>query len=347
MKKSVGVLNMGNAVFSSKRRPSGAGVSLAPSLRAMLLIVGSLLAGLLLLTAGAEGLIRGSSSLARRLGLSPLVIGLTVVAFGTSTPEFVVSLQGALDGRSALAIGNVVGSNIGNIGLILGGAALISPLRVQAQIIRLDVPIMIGVTLLLSALLWNGWVGRVEGALLATGIIAYTWTTIALARRGASPAVQEEFEAGVPSQHPVWQDILFVAGGLGFLIGGGQLLVFGAVTIAQQFGVSETVIGLTIVGIGTSPPELATSLLAAARGAGDIAVGNVVGSNIFNILGILGPVALVQPLSVGTLGPVDAGVMVGFALLLLPLMRTQYVLHRWEGALLLGLYGGYLTYLVS
>lgn len=313
----------------------------------MLFIAGSLLGGLLLLTAGAEGLIRGASSLARRLGLSPLVIGLTVVAFGTSTPEFVVSLQGALDGRSALALGNVVGSNIGNIGLILGGAALISPLRVQAQIIRLDVPIMIGVSLVLGGLLWDGAVSRIEGAILAVGIIAYTWMTIALARRDTSPAVQNEFEDGIPSQHPLWQDLLFVLGGLSFLVGGGQLLVSGAVTIAQQFGVSETVIGLTIVGIGTSLPELATSLLAAARGAGDIAVGNVVGSNIFNILGILGSVALVQPLSAGTLGLVDAGAMIGFALLLLPLMRTQYVLHRWEGALLIGLYGGYLAYLLA
>jgi cation:H+ antiporter len=158
--------------------------------------------------------------------------------------------------------------------------------------------------------------------------------------------VQEEFDEGVPSQHPFWQDLLYVVGGLGFLVGGGQLLVLGAVTIAQQFGVSETVIGLTIVGIGTSLPELATSVLAAARGAGDIAVGNVVGSNLFNILGILGPVAIVRPLSVGTLGPVDIGAMIGFALLLLPLMRTQHILHRWEGALLLGLYGGYLLYLI-
>ena len=313
----------------------------------MLLITGSLLGGLILLTAGAEGLIRGAASLARRLGLSPLVIGLTVVAFGTSTPEFVVSLQGALDGRSALALGNVVGSNIGNIGLILGGAALISPLRVQAQIIRLDVPIMVGVSLLLGALLWDGGISRIEGSLLAIGIVSYTGMTIALARRGASPNVQEEFEEGIPSQRSIWHDLLFVLGGLGFLVGGGQLLVSGAVTIAQQFGVSETVIGLTIVGIGTSLPELATSLLAAVRGAGDIAIGNVVGSNIFNILGILGPVALVHPLSAGTLGVVDVGAMIGFALLLLPLMRTQYALHRWEGALLLGLYGGYLVYLIA
>ena len=312
----------------------------------MLLILGSLLGGLLLLTAGAEGLIRGAASLARRFGLSPLVVGLTVVAFGTSTPEFVVSLQGALDGRGALAIGNVVGSNIGNIGLILGGAALITPLRVQAQIIRIDVPIMLGVTLLLGGFLWDGQISRVEGAILATGIVVYTGMTIALARRGDSPAVQDEFEEGVPSQHPMWQDLLFVLGGFGFLVGGGQLLVSAAVTIAQQFGVSETVIGLTIVGIGTSLPELATSILAAARGAGDIAVGNVVGSNIFNILGILGPVALVQPLSVGTLSWVDAGVMVGFALLLLPLTRTQFILLRWEGAVLLGLYSGYLVYLI-
>ncbi len=269
------------------------------------------------------------------------------VAFGTSTPELVVSLQGALDGRSALAPGNIVGSNISNIGLILGGAALISPLRVQAQIIRLDVPIMIGVSLLLAGLMWDGSVSRIEGLLLTVGIVSYTWVTIALAGRGTSPTVRDEFEDGRPAQHTTWQDFLFVLGGFGFLVGGGQLLVSGAVTIAQQFGVSEIVIGLTIVGIGTSFPELATSLLAAARGAGDIAIGNMAGPNIFNILGILGPVALVRPLSVGALGLIDIGAMIGFAALLLPLMRTQYVLQRWKGALLLGLYAGYLAYLLA
>jgi len=312
----------------------------------MLLTAASMLAGLFLLTAGAEGLVRGAASLARRLGLSPLVIGLTVVAFGTSTPEFVVSMQAALDGNGDIATGNVVGSNIGNIALILGGAACIAPLRVQAQIIRTDVPIMIGVSLLLGGLLMDGRVGRVDGILLTLGIVAYTTATVWLARREAAPAVAAEFDAGVPAQRALWRDLLFTAGGLGLLMGGAQLLVGAAVTIAEQFGVSQAVIGLTIVGIGTSLPELATSVAAAARGEGDIAIGNVVGSNIFNILGILGITALVQPLSGSGLSLVDLAVMVGLAALMLPVMRTQYTLSRAEGGVLLAIYGSYLAYLL-
>lgn len=313
----------------------------------MLLTTVFMLIGLLLLTAGAEGLVRGASSLARRLGLSPLVIGLTVVAFGTSTPEFVVSLQAALDGNGDIAIGNVVGSNIGNIALILGGAACIAPLRVQAQIIRTEVPIMIGVSLLLSGLLIDGHIGRIDGLLLTLGIVVYTVTTVWRARQETAPAVAAEFDAGVPAQHAPWRDLLYTAGGLGLLIGGAQLLVSGAVAVAEQIGVSQAVIGLTIVGIGTSLPELATSVAAAARGEGDIAIGNIVGSNIFNILGILGVTALVQPLSSSGLSYVDFAVMVGLAVLLLPVMRTQYTLSRTEGGVLLAIYGGYLIYLLG
>ncbi len=312
----------------------------------MLVLSLSMLAGLLLLTAGAEGLVRGAASAARRLGLTPLVIGLTVVAFGTSTPEFVVSLRAGLAGESAIALGNVVGSNIGNIALILGGAALIAPLRVQAQIIRVDVPIVIGVSLLLVALLADGRLGRLDGTLLAAGIVAYTATTIWLARREKAPGVQAEFDEGVPPARNAWWDALFVAGGLILLMGGAQLLVQGAVTVAERLGVSPMVIGLTIVGVGTSLPELATSFVAAARGEGDIAIGNVVGSNIFNILGILGPAALLQPIPATGLSVVDGAVMVGLAVLLVPLMRSGFVVNRWEGALLVALYGGYLWLLL-
>lgn len=312
----------------------------------MIALAVSILAGLLLLTAGAEGLVRGAASSARRLGLSPLVIGLTVVAFGTSTPEFVVSLRAGLSGQSAIALGNVVGSNIGNIALILGGAALIAPLRVQAQIIRVDVPIVVGTSLLLVALLADGRLGRIDGALLTVGILVYITATVWLARREKAPDVEAEFEAGLPSQRSAWWDLLFIAGGLALLMGGAQLLVYGAVTIAEQLGVSQMVIGLTVVGIGTSLPELATSFVAAGRGEGDIAIGNVVGSNIFNILGILGPAALIQPIAAAGLSVVDAAVMVGLAVLLFPLMRSGYVISRWEGAVLLAVYGGYLTFLL-
>lgn len=313
----------------------------------MLLLLLSMLAGLLLLTAGAEGLVRGGASGARRLGLSPLVIGLTVVAFGTSTPELVVSLRAGLSGESAIALGNVVGSNIGNIALILGGAALIAPLRVQAQVVRTDVPIVIGVSLLLIALLADGRLGRLDGALLAAGIIAYTLITVWLARREKTPGVQAEFEESLPPPRSAWLDVLFVVGGLGLLMVGAHLLVQGAVSIAEQLGVSSMVIGLTVVGIGTSLPELATSFVAAARGEGDIAIGNVVGSNIFNILGIIGPTALIQPFPATDLRLVDGGVMVGLAVLLLPVMRSGYVISRWEGAVLLALYGGYLASLLA
>ncbi len=306
----------------------------------------SLLAGLVLLTLGAEGLVRGASSLARRLGLSPLVIGLTVVAFGTSTPELVVSLGAALQGNSGIALGNVIGSNIGNIGLILGGAALITPLQVQAQIIRIDIPIMIGVSVVLGGMLIDGAVGRVEGLILVAGLVAYTTFTLVMARRSAAPAVADSFDAGVPASSGLGRDLLFVAGGLALLMGGAQLLVGAAVAIAERFGVSQAVIGLTIVGVGTSLPELATSFAAALRGASDIAIGNVVGSNIFNVLGILGTTALVQPLAAAELGLLDSGMMVGLALLILPLAWSGFTMTRWEGAVLLLLYAGYVAMLV-
>lgn len=302
--------------------------------------------GLLMLTAGAEGLVRGAASLARRLGLSPLVIGLTIVAFGTSTPELVVSLGAALQGNNGIALGNVVGSNIGNIGLILGGAALIAPLQVQAQIVRLDIPIMIGVSVLLGLLLLNGYVGRVEGLLLVGGLGAYTAFTVATARREASPAAEHAFEDGLPAPHSIGRDLLFIGGGLALLMGGAHLLVNAAVILAERLGVRETVIGLTIVGVGTSLPELATSFAAALRGESDIAIGNVVGSNIFNILGVLGMAALVHPLAASELGFVDAGMMIGLALLTLPLARSGYTVKRWEGAVLMLLYAAYLTTLI-
>ena len=318
----------------------------SPCFPNMLLLFAQLLIGLLMLTAGAEGLVRGAASLARRLGLSPLVIGLTIVAFGTSTPELVVSLGAALQGNSGIALGNVVGSNIGNIGLILGGAALIASLRVQAQIVRLDIPIMIGVSVALALMLIDGRVGRIEGLVLVAGLIAYTGFTVVAARRSASPDVADTFDSGVPAQHSVGRDLLFVAGGLALLMGGAQLLVTAAVTIAEDLGVSQTVIGLTIVGVGTSLPELATSFAAALRGEADIAIGNVVGSNIFNILGILGTTALAQPLA-AELNLVDIGAMLGLALLTLPLARIGYTLRRREGAALLLLYAGYLAVLLA
>lgn len=310
---------------------------------AVLLVLG----GVILLYGGAEGLVRGSSSLALRLGLSPLVVGLTVVAFGTSMPELVVSVEAALAGQGSIAVGNVVGSNVGNIGLILALSALIAPIAVQARIIRLDLPLLVGVSALLAALLLDGRLSRGEGALLAAGLLAYTGFTLRAARREGA-AVQGEFAEGVggaPSRS-AGVDAALVLGGLGLLVLGARLLVRGAVTIAEGAGMSEAAIGLTIVAIGTSLPELATSVVAALRGEGDIAVGNVVGSNLFNVLGILGVASLVRPLSASGIGAVDLAVMLGYAVVLAPMMWTGRRVSRGEGALLLAGYAAYLVHLL-
>lgn len=308
-----------------------------------LLLIGS---GIGLLYAGAEGLVRGGASVAARLGLTPLVIGLTVVAFGTSMPEMVVSVDAALAGSGAIALGNVVGSNIGNIALILGLSALVAPLAIHVQIIRKDLPLLVLVSVALVLLLANGVLGRGEGALLVLGLLVYTGWSVHLARK-ESADLSREMDAEVPAvSGSVLRDVVFLAGGLGLLVAGARLLVTGAVTLAEAAGLSEAVIGLTIVAVGTSLPELATSVLAAWRGKGDLAVGNVVGSNLFNILGILGVSAFVHPLSQGGIRLVDLLVMVGTAILLLPLMRSGYRISRWEGGLLLGGYVVYTTYLL-
>ncbi|GIV61422.1 MAG: sodium:calcium antiporter [Rhodothermaceae bacterium] len=300
-----------------------------------------ILSGLVLLVLGAEGLVRGSVGLALRLGLTPLVIGLTVVAFGTGSPELVVSLRAALDGESGLALGNVVGSNIANIALILGLSALIRPMNVQLQVIRREIPIMIGATLLLGQFLLNGHVGRLEGAMLVLGIIAYTGVTYRLARQETKETPFDEEMPATPAQ-PVWVSLLLAILGLGGLLLGARLFVAGAVTLAETLGVSRAVIGLSVVAVGTSLPELATSVVAAIRREGDVAIGNVVGSNIFNILAILGVTALVQPIPALDLRPLDFGAMLLVSLIILPLMHSGFRLNRLEGGLLLIGYAAYL-----
>lgn len=300
--------------------------------------------GIVLLTGGAEGLVRGASSLARRMGLSALVIGLTVVSVGTSLPELVVSLGASLQGSGSLALGNVVGSNISNIGLILGVAALVQPLRVEAQVVRVDVPLLVLASLLLVALILDGLLGRVDGMLLVAGIIAYLFYNVQSAQSEA-PEIQEGAEEILSSVHSLWRDLGLVVLGIGGLLAGAHFLVEGAVHIARSLGVTELVIGLTVVAVGTSLPELATSVVAARRSEGDIAIGNAVGSSVFNILGILGVTAVVQPLSTTGLGVVETALMVGAAVVVLPLLRTGFLLGRREGlGLLLG-YLGYLLYL--
>lgn len=301
--------------------------------------------GLVLLPLGAEGLVRGSSGIALRLGVTALAIGLTVVAFGTGSPELVLSIQAARAGDTGIALGNVVGSNISNIALVLGLAALVRPMTVRSELVRREVPMMIGVTVIVSAMLLDGGLGRLDGLVLITAGIAYPLFAFLATTRGESRAVVAEFDNAVEGvgRNP-WLDAGLVVGGLGALLGGAHLLLRGATSIAVTLGISEVVIGLTVIAIGTSLPELATSVTAARRGEADVAFGNVIGSNVLNILAVLGVTALIHPVSVEGLRTLDLAVLVGSAVVLLPLLWRGWVLNRWEGAALLT---GYALYLYS
>ena len=312
-----------------------------------------LIAGLVLLVAGAEVLVRGAAKLAAQFGIPPLIIGLTVVAFGTSAPETAVSVQAALDGKGDLAIGNVVGSNIANVLFILGLTALIAPLLVSRQIIRLDVPIMIGASLLTWALAWDGSLDRIDGALLFGGIVAYTAFLIIMSRRDKAAAgdeFSEEFGLHETPKPYAWAiNLALILGGLVLLVSGSNYLVEGAVILARTLGLSELVIGLTVVAVGTSLPELATSLMAAIKGERDIAVGNIVGSNIFNLLCVLGLASLVSPSAIPVAANAlafDFPVMIAVAIACLPIFFNGYCINRWEGAVFVGYYALYTAYLV-
>lgn len=315
--------------------------------------LGTLIVGVVLLLAGAEALVRGAARLAALLGLSPLVIGLTVVAFGTSAPELAVSLSASLGGQTSLAVGNVVGSNIMNILLILGVSALILPLLVSQQLIRLDVPIMISVSALLLLLGADGKLSRPEGWGLFVGSVAYTMFLIVQSRK-EKPQVQAEYakEFACQPSRSAWQwgkNGGLIVGGLVCLVFGSDLLVEGAMAIARAVGVSELVIGLTVVAVGTSLPELATSVLASLRGERDIAIGNVVGSSIFNILVVLGLSSAVAPNGLPLSNAVlrlDLPIMIATAVACLPVFFTGHTIARWEGGLFLAYYLAYVAYLI-
>jgi cation:H+ antiporter len=309
-------------------------------------IVLYLVGGLVLLFVGAEGLIRGSSNLAIKIGITPLVVGLTVVAFGTSTPELVVSLKAALLGNSSISLGNIIGSNIANIALILGVAAIIKPLDVHAKVIMREIPIMIGISLLLLFLLLDGELGFIDGLIFVIGLVVYIIANVMMARKEKNPAVDTEFKEGLKSKLGIPISIILMIVGLGLLILGANLFVQSAVAIAKKFNVSDAIIGLTIVAIGTSLPELITSIVAAYKNESDIAIGNVVGSNIFNILGILGITALIIPISSVGISNIDLGVMLITAIILFPLSRTGFSISRFEGVFLLVGYAGYVYYLL-
>jgi len=311
----------------------------------MLLNSGYILSGLILLVLGAEGLVRGGTGLALRLGVTALAIGLTVVAFGTGSPELVLSIEAARAGNSGIALGNVVGSNISNIALVLGVAALVRPMRVRSELIGREVPLMIAVTLLLCVMLLDGGLSRVDGIVLVVGAVAYTIFSYLVARRGENQAVDAEFDDALSGPvRPFWADGALLIAGLVSLLSGASLLLKGATFVASAFGMSQVVIGLTVVAVGTSLPELATSVTAALKGEADVAFGNVVGSNVFNILAVLGVSALIRPFTTEGLRPLDVTVLVGSAVLLLPLLWRGAILNRWEGALLLI---GYVAYMYS
>lgn len=303
------------------------------------------LLGVVLLTGGGEALIRGSLGAARRLGISPLLSGLLIVGFGTSAPELVVSVDTALNGRPDIAVGNVVGSNIGNILLILGVCALIAPLAVKPLALRRDAVTVVAASMLFLVLVGGSAVGRADAAIFFMALVAYLLWAYWTERIHAGPSAElhkaEAEEVSTVPRSGLWI-VTAVILGLLLLIGGSQVLLTGAVGIAEYYGVSEAVIGLTLVAVGTSLPELSISVLAAIRRHADVAVGNILGSNIFNLLGILGISALLQPLPVPVrILQFDQWVMLGTSLLLLLFLYTGRSLSRLEGGILLTGYGIY------
>ena len=305
-----------------------------------------LFSGLILLIAGAELMVRAAVRLAARLHVRPLIIGLTVVAFGSSAPQMAVSLQAVQAHTPDIAVSSVIGSSIFNILVTLGLSALIIPLRVSRQLVRLDIPLMIGACLLVFVLAWNEEIGRLDGMLLLGALALYLGLLLRQSRHSARP----HSEHSQDPQAPWLTSLLMIIAGLGLLVFAGHLLLGAAVVVATDLGFSERVIGLTVVAVGTSLPELATSLIAALRGQRDIAVANVIGANLFNLLGVLGVTALIAPtpLSVSPNAlDFDLPVMLGVAALCLPVFYSGYRVTRAEGLLLLGLYLAYGLHVVS
>ena len=305
-----------------------------------------IIGGLILLYFGADWLVQGAVTLALHLGLSPLIVGLTVVALGTSIPETLVSVQAAIGHQGGIALGNVIGSNILNIALVLGLSALLHPLKVDSHLVKADVPLLVGATFMLVVLLEDMHISRMEGAFLLLCIMGYVVGNIMTVKR-TSPKedVIEGMEVPKDTSKTLKKDIGFLCIGLVSLTFGANYLVSGAVDLARLWGLSEALIGLTIVSIGTGTPELATALMAAHRKTSDLAIGNAVGSNLFNIMFVLGIAGLIVPMDAVGIRSSDLYVMLGVTILLLPTVWTGYVLDRKEGFVFLAIYVGYLYYL--
>jgi cation:H+ antiporter len=314
----------------------------------MLLQAFIFLIGLGLLYLGAEWLVKGAASLALRYGIRPLVVGITVVALGTSMPEFVINFIAALSGEDSLALGNIVGSNICNIALILGTSSLVIPLAVSPSTLKKEYPIMMAVLVLFYAVALDGVIGRLDGLLLVGGLAAFLVYLILDAKRHAGPPVKRG-EAGSASERPeysLWQKVGLLAGGIVLLAAGANFMVSAAVHVAGVLGIDPIVIGLTVVAVGTSLPELAASVVSALKQEADISVGNVLGSNMLNVLFVVGFISLFQPLEVdATSLAVHFPVMITFGLLLFPIARTQFKISRMEGGFLLAGFAGYVFFL--
>lgn len=313
----------------------------------MLTAGGLLMVGLVLLYVGGAGLVRGASAVALKAGMAPFVVGMTVAAFATSSPELVISLESALTGKDGVAVGNVVGSNIANIGLVLGIAALLHPLRIKAQVIRRDIPWLMVVTLFVVWRFSDGVLSRYEGLLLACGLVAMILFQVRGARR-QGPEFDERFgEHLTRHTSPSGRNWILILLAAGALAAGGWAFLEGAIIIANRLGISPAVIALTAVAIGTSLPELATSIIASLRGEGDICVGNLIGSNFFNLLAILGFTAVITPLGSDGVSQDVMYMMIGFTALLIPFMWSGLRVGRREGAILLACYGGYILWLAN
>lgn len=305
----------------------------------------AVIAGLALLVWSADKFVMGASATAQQMGISPLVIGMLIIGFGTSAPELIVSLQAALEGNPGLALGNAVGSNIANIALILGATALMMPIAVQSRVIKREIPLLLGIAVLLFVVMWDFYLGVVDGAILLVLLLAIVGFNFWEAKHSEPDAYLDELEEELPPAMPMKSALTWTIVGLLLLVGSSKLLVWGAVSLAQLFGVSDLVIGLTIVAIGTSLPELASSIAAARKGEAELAIGNVVGSNLFNSLGVIGIPGVLAPFAVDhVVLQRDLPIMTGLTVLMLFMAlgrKGPGQINRWEGVILLLMFVGY------